>query len=301
MNYFVPLQNFSERVMKKHSLQLYLMLCAIVLSCVGCERGKSFIGADDAAEVSEQADSLSVDSMDFEEEEDEGLHLEGRAMEVFGDFVFAFTHDKRFQSERISFPLEVVNLDGSSRRIESGKEFRDEFRLPGNDYYVMLLSNRRQMDVFQNDSALKRVSLQCIDLAEESSMDYVFLRDEGRWHLVKRHHRHFSDETDDFLRFYHRFMSDSVYQQSCLASQLSLSMENPDDEGSDMQGTIDPSQWPVFRPEMPGEHFVNIDFGQDLADKGRVMLVQCGISNGMMDILSFRRSGERWELVSIEN
>ena len=280
---------------------IIIVACAVVLLCTGCVRGTAFKEGEGAADVLSAVDSLSEDSALFEDEVDEGLRLEGRAVEAFGDFAFAFTHDKRFQAERISFPLEAVNLDGSVRRIKSGKDFRNEFHLPGNDYYVLLLGNRAQMDIFQNDSSLTHVSMQCVDLAEETTTDYMFLRDEGRWQLVKRQHSRLHDASENFLRFYHRFVSDSVYQQSCLASQLSLSMENPDDEESDMQGTIDSSQWPVFRPEMPGNRFVNIDFGQELSETGKMLLVQCGISNGMMDILTFRRAGERWELVSIEN
>lgn len=287
--------------MKYSFSRLIIVACSIATMCVGCGRGVSLKDIDGAADVTTVSDTLSEDSALLEETADEGLRLEGRAMEVFGDFAFAFTHDKRFQANRISFPLEVVNLDGSVRRIKSGKDFRNEFRLPGNDYYVLLLGNRAQMDIFQNDSSLTHVSMQCVDLAEETTTDYMFLRDEGRWQLVKRQHSRLHDASENFLRFYHRFVSDSVYQQSCLASQLSLSMENPDDEESDMQGTIDSSQWPVFRPEMPGNRFVHIDFGQQLSDTGQMLLVQCGISNGMMDILTFRRAGERWELVSIEN
>ncbi len=287
--------------MKKCKFLLCFALVVSLVTIAGCRRGLPVLDSNETEEETLCVDTLWGDTVLEDEVEDEGLRLEGRAVEAFGDFVFAFTHDKRFQAERIKFPLEVVGLDGTVSYIKRGSDFRNEFRLPGNDYYVLLLGNRSQMDVLLNDSSLSHVSLQCMDLEEESLLDYMFQRHEGRWHLIKREQKHPGNDVGDFLRFYQRFISDSLYQQSCLASHLSITMENPNDEESDVQGTIDASQWPVFRPEMPGNRFVSLNFGQQLSATGNMLLVQCGISNGMMDILTFRRDGEQWELVSYEN
>lgn len=58
----------------------------------------------------------------------------------------------------------------------------------------------------------------------------------------------------------------------------------------------------MFRPEMPGLAFVNMDFGQSVSTTDhRLHLLQCGISNGMLDVFTFQRESDRWQLVSYEN
>ena len=109
-------------------------------------------------------------------------------------------------------------------------------------------------------------------------------------------------KVSDFLQFYDQFTTDSVFQQESLAEQLAFSMEDPDEEeGDDIEGTIDRGQWPVFRPEMPSGQFVNIDFGQSIPNPHRIYLLQCGISNGMLDIFTFHQDNGRWRLTSFEN
>ena len=105
----------------------------------------------------------------------------------------------------------------------------------------------------------------------------------------------------DFLTFYEKFTTDSVFQQESLAPQLSFAMEDPDEEETDIEGTIDRSQWPVFRPEIPGAKFVHLDFGQTYPNPTRIYLMQCGISNGMLDVFAFRHNGNQWQLVGYEN
>lgn len=277
-----------------------LLLSAIVLAWVACshERTNSDTDSTDTLEV---ADSLESDSAFFFQDEDEGLIMKEQLSEVFSDFIFAFTHNNRFQAERIRFPLPVTEMDGTTRTIRSGKQFRSEFILPGNDYYTLLLGDLDQINVLQNDSALQQISLQSIDLTTQAMTVYAFERNEGRWYLSNRTHSGFTPHVGDFLSFYERFATDSLFQQESVARHLKFAMDDTGEEEEEMEGTIDRDQWPVFRPEMPGMTFVNIDFGQSYPNPHFIYMLQCGISNGMLDIFTFHRDGNRWQLVSYEN
>lgn len=255
---------------------------------------------ENEADSLEIADSLENDSAFFFQEEDEGLVLKEESNEVFNDFIFAFIHNTRFQADRIRFPLPVTEMDGSTRTIRSGKEFRSEFLLPGNDYFTLILGDLEQTNVLQNDSALQHIDLQNIDLEAQQMTNYAFDRNDGRWYLSNRAHTEFESPMREFLTFYEKFSTDSVFQLESVAKRLKFAMDTGDEE-EEMEGTIDRDQWPAFRPEMPGRSFINIDFGQTFPNPHRIYLLQCGISNGMLDIFTFNREGEHWQLVSYEN
>ena len=278
-------------------------LCSTLLLVVSCRQARMEVNAV-ADDTQEPADTLESDSVLFFQDEDEGLSLEYHATEVFGDFIFAFTHNTRFQAERIRFPLPVTDTEGEESVIRSGRQFRSEFRLPGNDYYTLLLGDINQMSVFQNDTALSEVSFQCVNLQKLSMVNYDFRRTDGRWYLTHRHHGPLSAEQMDFFHFYQRFVTDTLFQEESLAPQLSITIPEDEEDEQDeeeVEGTIDRSQWPVFRPGMPRDEFVNIYFGQTYPDPHTVHLLQCGISNGLLDIFTFRREEGRWRLTSYEN
>ena len=275
-----------------------LMAVALTLAC--CRNNHTSQETDDA-DTLEIADSLDRDSAFFFQDEDQGLSLKEQPSEMFGDFIFAFTHNTRFQAERIRFPLLVREMDGSERRIKSGKQFRSEFQLPGNDYYTLLLGDLSQMEILQNDSALQHIAMQKIDLETQTMTSYAFDRSEGRWYLSSSTHSAVDSAVSNFLHFYSRFTTDSLYQQESVAQSLKYTIEEPDEVEEEMEGTIDREQWPAFRPEMPAKAFVNINFEQHYPNPNCIHLLQCGISNGMLDIFTFHQEGDNWKLVSYEN
>jgi len=251
--------------------------------------------------ISYVADSLENDSTLFFEKDDEGLSLEKHPTEVFGDFFFAFTHDTRFQASRVKFPLLVTEIDGSEHTISSGKQFRSEFRMPEHDYYTLLIGDKNQMSFLQGDTLVEKIGLKFIHLHKLTMQRYNFQRKEGRWFLMNRVDSHIEAHLLDFYRFYDEFTSDSVFQQESLAPQLIYVMDSPDEEESDIEGIIDSSQWPVFRPEMPSGEFLSIDFGQTYPNPNRLYFLQCGFSNGMLNIFTFRNDEGKWRLTEYES
>lgn len=272
----------------------------MLMVMVACGQGRTERGFSEVDSLPD-ADTLAEDTSFFFDDEDDGLTLGEREVEAFSDFIYAFTHNGRFQAERIRFPLPVRDIDGSETRITSGKRFRSEFLIPNNDYYTLILGDMNQMDDYQNDSSLTDVAFQFLSLADLRVDSYNFKRTDGRWFLENRSKSHVDAQLIDFMHFYHRFITDSIFQQESLSRNLSLAIEESEDSEEEISGTIDPDQWPAFRPEMPSGEFVNIDFGQSYPNPGRIHLLKCGISNGMLDIFTFQRDGEQWKLISYEN
>ena len=276
-----------------------LFVWILVTTGIGCQR-ETVVRKD----VTEELTTVETDTIAEEDtvfvDDDEGLTL-NEQMEVFGDFFFAFTHNSRFQAERIRFPLPVRELDGTEHTISSGRQFRSEFQLPDNDYFTLLLGDKEQADVFQNDTTLTDIAMQCIRLREGTMTAYHFGHTDGRWYLNSREHTAFAPESCDFFRFYGRFVADSLFQQESLSRHITLAIEDPDNEMEVIEGTIERDQWPMFRPDLPDSTFIHFDFGQTFPHPDRRYLLQCGFSNGMLNSFAFRREGERWMLTAFEN
>ena len=275
-------------------------LVALLVVVGGCVHSKMSESTTTEIDTIVAADTVVNDSVEFFEEEDEGLTLTERT-EFFSDFIYAFTHNGRFQAERIRFPLPVTDLDGTERRIRSGRQFRSEFQLPGNDYYVLLLGEREQMDIIEEDTLVSNINLQYIRLSEGDMTCYHFDRTGGKWFLSSREDTTFDPQTCDFLQFYERFTTDSVFQQESVAENIRISMDASEEDEEGIDGTIDRGQWPMFRPDMPEGEFICIDFGQTYPNPHRMLFLQCGISNGFMNIFTYRKENDRWMLTAYEN
>lgn len=279
----------------------FFVFCLMVTVIVSC--GHRHTDTDeDTTDSLEMYDALEGDSTLFFDD-DEGLTMHETETEVFGDFIFAFTHNKRFQAERIHFPLPVTELDGTERAINSGRDFRNEFLLPGNDYYTILLGDKSQMAVLESDTILESITMQVVELASQHLISYNFTRDNGKWFLSSCNHTGMPQQLSEFMDFYGQFVADSVFQQESVAERLQITIADEDEaeEEEEVEGTIERDQWPIFRPDMPAERFVNIDFGQEYPHPDHMVMLQCGISNSMMNTFSFRRENDKWKLTSYEN
>jgi len=278
---------------------LYFTLFAIILFMVSCREGHNETEVPDI-------DTLVVDTVlqdtltDFEEKVEE-LVLPTNRTECFSDFIFTFVNNRRFQAERIKFPLPLEEIDGSIHHITSGKDFRSDFVWPSREEYTMLLTDPQQMETYQNNMELSSVEVQIISLRSQSVRGYYFQREEGRWYLMRRRQYAPQGTLARFLSFYQRFTTDSVYRQQSVAEHMNYATTDPDGEMERVEGTLERSQWPAFSPDMPQGIITNINFGQPIENTSRMVLLQCGTSSGMMDIYTFLCEEGKWKLISYEN
>lgn len=248
-----------------------------------------------------QDDSQITDSITELETEIEELKLPEGRDEAFSDFIFTFLNNKRFQAERVKFPLQITDIDASTRMISSGQDFRKEFQVPTHEYYTMLVNDRGQLEEMQNDLELCNVIWQNIDLNNMTVASFHFSRNEGKWMLMEETKSKPEGTFADFLTFYNKFTTDSLFQQQSIAKQLRITMPDPEDEYTSIDGMIEAEQWSSFSPEMPSNHITNINFGQQIEGIKKIVFLQCGISNGMIDAYTFQRESGKWRLSSYEN
>lgn len=109
-------------------------------------------------------------------------------------------------------------------------------------------------------------------------------------------------EDDDFVAFYTRFVTDSVYQSRHISEPLQFITIDPDDEFAILETTLDVNQWYAFRPVLPVERLSNINYGQENKDDSNAKVLKVnGIGNGYSNIFYFRKRGKKWEMYKYED
>ncbi len=249
----------------------------------------------------EAVDTVPLDTLSEHEERVEELSLPPQHTEAFSDFFYSFLNNRRFQAERVKFPLSVCDIEGNESVIKSGRAFRAYFTWPSLEEYCLLLNDEAQMDDLLNSLELQDVEVQLIELRSGEIRAFYFHRADKQWQLT--HSREYMAEGNvlDFLHFYDRFSVDTLFQEHSLSGTIRYTMSDPDDEYSQIEGTLDAAQWSVFHPELPVHRITNILFGQQLEQTNEIVFMHCGIGNGLMEAFTFRNNGGKWRLISFQN
>ena len=277
-----------------------LMMAVLLIG--GCRGGQTNgVGADNI----DDDDSLTTiadepKQLTEEEARDELIAQEPlpqSADELFDDFIFNFASNHRLQKERIKFPL-LVN-SGSKKEYISPEKWQMEHFFMHQGEYTLMFDHEDQMQLPQ-DTALVDVALEKIFLDQSFVRQYLFSRATGRWMLTEIRNQTLPRNANaEFIAFYQRFVTDSVFQRQSLAEEIEFIGPDPDDDFSQMEGVITPDFWDAFRPELPQRMLFNIVYAAQNPQSRQKILVVRGISNGLEQELTFRLVGDRWMLVKL--
>ncbi len=246
-------------------------------------------------------DSLSIDAMDTDSLSSDALErsilehpMPKAADELFSDFLFNFMSRKDVQYSRIHFPL-PVETNNTVSKIEKRKWKLDKF-FSNMEFYTLMFDNRAQMSLI-NDTSVNKATLEKIYLDKHYVKQYFFERPRGEWRMTKiRSLPIASTSNASFLTFYSRFVTDSLFQLSSIASELSFSGPNPDDEFNNIEGNLLPEQFSSFAPPMPKGMMYNIIYDEPKKDSDTKILLIEGIANGIQSEMVFRRVAGKWKL-----
>lgn len=274
----------------------------IMLSCARGTSPRSTLAEseDDGQQASEfVSDDEEEDEKELTLEEENNPRLDG----VFNDFLFAYLHSHSLRRERTAKPMRLEQPNHSTELLD---QFDPEFELSflSGEYFTTLYGNAAQMQAeddeeFEEDSI---VSLQRINLNDGTIRNFLFFREEGRWQLdaVREGTIDNDEDLSDFLSFYARFCTDSLFQMQSIANPLRIVLQNPEDEESSIDGTIDADQWQSFCPEVPGGIISNIRKGQHYGPH-RIVLRKSGLANGLQEVFTFTKDRTGWHLTRYEN
>ncbi len=268
----------------------------VVLASCGGRRTKM----DPFATITGMVDSAGhrADTLRQTEVKEESGPLE--ADELFDDFIFNYASDDTLQRQRTVFPLPYYNEDTSSKIEE--RFWKHDYLFTRQNYYTLLFDNESDMDMV-GDTALKSVQVEWIYLKTRMVKKYYFERRERMWMLEAINLRGIEEgEGENFVDFYTRFVTDSVYQSRHIADPLQFVTIDPDDEFAILETTLDVNQWYAFRPALPVDKLSNINYGQKNEDNSNTKILKVnGIGNGYSNVFYFRRRGGEWEMYKYED
>ena len=284
----------------KRSFIWYAVLCCLVLASCGNKSRQTVVDytldTDVADTLLPESDSLLF----FEQTSGNDEVLPHSADALFDDFIFEFVRQKKIQLDRVHFPIPMVTHYTDTVWIEREK-WHHEYLFLGLDYYTMLFNDVEQTEL-SKDTELMHVDVERLYLATGQFKRFRFERIDGFWYMTQIDINPLSDyPLYGFLTFYHNFVSDTDFEQQHLATPLHYITTDPDDDFHLIEGILDHSQWPAFKPQLPKNVLTNVRYGQQYDNPNRVVLVKQGISNGMVDMLTFVRGEKGWLLHTYEN
>lgn len=252
------------------------------------------------ASITNEVDSIryKADSVHHEKVPEEPKPIE--ADESFDDFIYNFASDDALQRQRVKFPLPYYNGDEKSK-IEKRYWKHDDLFTKQN-YYTLLFDREEDMDLV-GDTSLASVQMEWIFVKTRMVKKYYFERVKGAWMLEGINLRSIErKESEDFVDFFARFASDSLFQSNRVQDPLLFVTTDPDDDFSILETTLDLNQWLAFKPTLPTDRLSNINYGQQNADHSATKILALkGIGNGFSNILYFQRKDGEWKLYKFED
>ena len=218
------------------------------------------------------------------------------ADELFDDFIFNFAANKKLQLKRINFPLPVYRNGKLEKTIEKHR-WRMEHFFMHQEYYTIIFDNNKQKALLK-DTTIDHVVVEKIFFKKGLVQQFLFNRINGQWMMTSIGYEPISNSKNaSFLRFYHRFATDSAYQARSLVDEVEFTAPDPNNDFGLISGVIVPEQWQDFKPSLiPQGVIYNILYGQKYKESNRKIFLIRGISNSLEMELVFKKIGGRWKL-----
>lgn len=286
---------FSEIKMCKH---LYLLPLVAVLSVfiASCGGRKPIVDVEDLY----RRDSLesAQDTLQLLEDEEEPPEaVDG----LFDDFFFTFVTNQGFQMQRISFPLPCTN--GTRARTVNKEDWEKYNKFIFQEHFMVVFEDDDDIDV-KNDTAVSRVSVEWIDLQEDSADVYTFRKEETMWMLSTINQTKVEElPNGEFLRFFRHFVCDSVFQTRSIDNPLKVITSEDTEEEQMVKTKHDASDWRYLKEEypLPKGVLMNIDYGQPSSGVRLKQVLLQSMNDNMFFKFKFHKYRQDWKLIEIEN
>ncbi len=284
----------------------FCMVCLMLGMTISCKDKKPEVLTDslsgDTAAVNDTVDTAAIDTVpeDAMDSLISATPMPVTADELFDDFLFNFTANKKLQYERVKFPLLVT--DGDSVSTIDRADWNHERYFMKQEFYTLIFDDESQLDLAKN-TKLDSIVIERINLHAKSVEQHVFNRINGQWMLTEIvRNNTYQSPNRSFLDFYEKFASDSLFQIQSMNEPVSTVLPDPDDDYTMIEGDFYPEQWPDFKPlDFPSDVIYNILYGQQYRKSRQKLFVLRGISNGLEAEMTFKQIDGRWKLVKLIN
>jgi len=216
---------------------------------------------------------------------------------MFDDFLFNFLANKRLQKERIVFPLRIY--EGEKVNKMEKQQWKMDHMFMRQGYYTLLFNDDEQMALMK-DTAVSEAVVEKILFKKNQVRDYMFRRIRGAWMLCEVRVNPIEQNVNaSFLKFYHRFVTDSTFQVKSLNEMVKFVGPDPDDDFNSMEGVITADTWEAFAPTLPAKSIYNVIYGKPQKESDDKIYLLRGVANGLELELRFKRVGDKWLLMKM--
>ena len=284
-------------------MKTLLWICVVAVACVACERQKA-----EAPVASPPPPVVSVVDTVMGEGDSDTLFFSpveenffSGADGIFEEFLYEFAADTLLQMHRIHFPLPYINNKGKELLLGE-QDWSSSNLLCLTDIYHTLFEHDAEMDA-ERDTAMAKVDLECVDMQTGIVRTFRFEKQEGCWYLLRvwesgvKSYKH-----RDFYAFYHRFVTDSLYQSRHVNDPMTFVTVDPEDDFNIIEANIDMEQWFAFHPLSPEQLMINVDYGVKATHRPNRKILTCKSLGGNFNTTSyFRRIDGEWMLTRFED
>ena len=281
-------------------MKILCWVCVVAIACGACGRQK--------AEKPLPPAPLDIYVPDTSDRGDSDIHFFSSVEEnffsgedgIFEEFLYEFSADTAMQMHRIHFPLPYL-CKGEEIQLE--KQEWDASRLLGlTDIYYTLFERDAEMDA-ERDTAMRKANLECVDMKTRTVRTFFFEKLDGCWKLLRVNERELASyKHREFFSFYHRFVTDSVFQSLHVNDPMTFVTLDPEDDFNILEANIDMEQWFAFRPVLPEHLLVNVDYGVKPSRRPQRKILTCKSLGGNFNHTSyFRKIKDEWVLTRFED
>lgn len=281
-------------------MKILCWVCIVAIACGACGRQK--------AEKPLPPAPLDIYVPDTSDRGDSDIHFFSSVEEnffsgedgIFEEFLYEFSADTAMQMHRIHFPLPYLC---KGEEIQLGKQEWDASRLLGlTDIYYTLFERDAEMDA-ERDTAIRKANLECVDMKTRTVRTFFFEKLDGCWKLLRVNERELASyKHREFFSFYHRFVTDSVFQSLHVNDPMTFVTLDPEDDFNILEANIDMEQWFAFRPVLPEHLLVNVDYGVKPSRRPQRKILTCKSLGGNFNHTSyFRKIKDEWVLTRFED
>lgn len=281
-------------------MKILWWVCVVAIACGACGRQKAEKPLPPAPldiyvpDTSDEGDSDTLFSSLVEKNFFSGE--DG----IFEEFLYDFSADTLMQKYRIRFPLPYFR---KGKEVMLGEqEWASSHLLGLTDIYHTLFERDAEMDA-ERDTAMRKANLECMDMKTGIVRTFFFEKIDGCWHLLKVREEGISSYRHrEFFTFYHRFVTDSLYQSLHVNDPMTFVTIDPEDDFNILEANIDMEQWFAFRPMLPEHLLVNVDYGVKPSRRPQRKILTCKSLGGNFNTTSyFRKIKGEWMLTRFED
>lgn len=219
---------------------------------------------------------------------------------IFEEFLYEFSSDTAMQRHRTCFPLLCVQ-EGKEVTL-SEADYRSIELFAQMDICLTLFEHDTEMEA-ERDTAMKKANVECLDMENRHVRTFCFEKQEGCWRLLRISEQKLASYRHrEFFTFYHRFVTDSLYQSLHVNDPMTFVTIDPEDDFNILEANIDMEQWFAFRPMLPDGLLVNIDYGVKPSRRPVRKILTCRSLGGNFNHTSyFRKIEGEWILTRFED